>query len=105
VNCFSGCRLLFNACRLGVMLGTLRSCRAPANALSTLDLEHPCRRAVLLRPCRKATVGKLQVALGDVVQLFDDDDSVVESADDDVTLGLVQAMWQSSSGVHRKLLC
>lgn len=62
-------------------------------------------RFVLLRPCREATVGKLQVALGDVVQLFDDGDSVVESADDDVTLGLVQAMWQSSSGVRRELLC
>lgn len=48
--------------------------------------------------CRKATVGQLEVALGDVVQLFDDDDDlVVGSANDDVTLGLVQALWQSST--------
>lgn len=49
----------------------------------------------------KATVGKLDVALGEVVQLAADEEGDGEDSDASAgpALGLVQAMWQSASGV------
>lgn len=66
---------------------------ATAHKLEQLNLQ----RSVA---CRKATVGKLDVALGDVVQLAADEEGDGEDSDASAepALGLVQAMWQSASG-------
>lgn len=54
-------------------------------------------------PCRKAKVGELEVGLGDVVQLgASDDDGEESDAIADISMGLVQAMWQSGSGVAQR---
>ena len=54
-------------------------------------------------PCRKAKVGELEVGLGDVVQLgASDEDGADSDADTDISMGLVQAMWQSGSGVAQR---
>jgi hypothetical protein len=52
--------------------------------------------------CRKATVGKLDVEVGDLVQLaVPDGDGEESDAAAAISMGLVQAMWQTSSGVKR----
>lgn len=54
-------------------------------------------------PCRKAKVSELEVGLGDVVQLGASDDDGADSDDPvDVSMGLVQAMWQSGSGEDQR---
>lgn len=58
-----------------------------------------------LSSCRKAAIGKLEVALGDVVQLgASEEEEEEEDLAGEISMGLVQAMWQSSSGMDQGLL-